>query len=45
MSVELLNGIKIVENDRKLNTKASEEYVHVEFTYENPNTNSKSTYR
>ena len=25
MSVELLNGIKIVENDRKLNTKASEE--------------------
>lgn len=31
MSVELLNGIKIVETDRKLNTKASEEYVHVEF--------------
>lgn len=38
MSVELLNGIRIVENDRKLNTKASEEYVHVEFTYENPKT-------
>lgn len=38
MSVELLNGIKIVETDRKLNTKASEEYVHVEFTYENPKT-------
>ena len=38
MSVELLNGIKIIENDRKLNTKASEEYVHVEFTYENPKT-------
>lgn len=36
MSIELLNGIKIVEQQRKLNTKASEEYVHVEFTYDNP---------
>ena len=38
MSVELSKEIRIVENARKLNTKASEEYVHVEFTYENPKT-------
>lgn len=38
MSVKLLDGIRIVETDRKLNTKASEEYVHVEFTYNDSKT-------
>lgn len=33
MNVELSNGIKIVENERKFNTKASEEYIHIEFNY------------
>ena len=36
MDNELSEGIKIVESERKLNTKASEEYIHVVFTYENP---------
>jgi hypothetical protein len=35
MSVLLNCNIKIVERARKLNTKVSEEYVHVEFTYPN----------
>lgn len=33
MAVSLNSNIRIVENTRKLNTKASEEYIHVEFTY------------
>lgn len=38
MNIELSKGIKIVESNRKINTKASEEYIHVEFTYYDPET-------
>ena len=38
MSTELSKGIKIIEHERKLNTKASEEYIHIEFTYDNSKT-------
>lgn len=34
--VNLLDGVIILEPKRKLNTKALEEYVHVKFTYTNP---------
>lgn len=33
MSAELNKGISIVENERKKHSKASEEYIHVRFTY------------
>ena len=36
MEVEKLNpNITIVETERKKHSKASEEYIHVEFTYTN----------
>ena len=31
---KLLNGIEIVEKERKLNTKASESYIPVRFRYD-----------
>lgn len=38
MSVELLRGIEIIEDIKKPNTKATERYVHVRFTYEDSQT-------
>lgn len=36
MSVNLFKGITIVENQRKIHTKAGEEYIHVTFVYDDP---------